>query len=192
MSTDVSIEFTRTRGWEARDRGDDDLDTFGSFLRWAHRVALVGSANAKRLSALAEARPEAAARALVRARRLRGNVYRLLCAVARGVPLDPSALRRFNAVLTAGGRWREVRIRSGSPVLDWGVGANERLDFIAWAVARAAAGLIADPVRRSRVRLCDSHDCGWLFLDESRNRSRRWCSMDGCGNVEKARRFRSR
>jgi len=41
------------------------------------------------------------------------------------------------------------------------------------------------------VRICEAtatDGCGWLFLDETRNRSRRWCSMKDCGNRAKARR----
>jgi len=40
----------------------------------------------------------------------------------------------------------------------------------------------------ARVRECGGTACNWLFLDESRNRSRRWCSMESCGNRAKARR----
>jgi predicted RNA-binding Zn ribbon-like protein len=43
-----------------------------------------------------------------------------------------------------------------------------------------------------RVRECANHDCGWLFLDLSRNRSRKWCDMSSCGNRAKVRRFRER
>lgn len=48
--------------------------------------------------------------------------------------------------------------------------------------------LVLDPLPR-RVRACDS--CGWFFIDTSRGRRRRWCSMKTCGNQNKAARFRS-
>ena len=44
----------------------------------------------------------------------------------------------------------------------------------------------------TRVKECASENCNWLFIDESRNRSRRWCDMKDCGNRAKARRFRQR
>ena len=56
-----------------------------------------------------------------------------------------------------------------------------------WQIAHAAADLLASD-RLNRVRLCGSGTCEWVFLDESRNRSRRWCDMSTCGNREKARR----
>jgi len=45
---------------------------------------------------------------------------------------------------------------------------------------------------RARVKECDSDTCDWLFLDRSRNRSRRWCDMSDCGNRAKARRYQAR
>lgn len=58
-------------------------------------------------------------------------------------------------------------------------------------MARSAAALLtAEEVER--LKLCDAHDCGWLFVDASRNRSRRWCDMADCGNRAEARRFRER
>jgi predicted RNA-binding Zn ribbon-like protein len=58
-------------------------------------------------------------------------------------------------------------------------------------VALSAARLYSSP-QASRVRECQSSGCGWLFLDLSKNRSRKWCSMSDCGNVEKARRHYQR
>ncbi len=61
-----------------------------------------------------------------------------------------------------------------------------------WALARSAADLLTSP-RLSRVRECPGEDgCGWLFLDTSKNGSRRWCSMQGCGSRAKARRYAGR
>jgi predicted RNA-binding Zn ribbon-like protein len=52
-------------------------------------------------------------------------------------------------------------------------------------VESAVALLVSDAMLR--VKSCPT--CGWLFLDLSKNRSRRWCSMDACGAVAKARRY---
>lgn len=65
------------------------------------------------------------------------------------------------------------------------------------------ADTIADRVRLSvwrlfededlnRLRQCDDGDCGWLFLDRSKNGSRRWCSSADCGNRARARRHYQR
>lgn len=43
-----------------------------------------------------------------------------------------------------------------------------------------------------RLKICPADTCLWAFYDESRNRSRTWCSMRVCGNREKARGWRAR
>ncbi|MBG06432.1 MAG: hypothetical protein CMM59_20415 [Rhodospirillaceae bacterium] len=60
------------------------------------------------------------------------------------------------------------------------------------AVAVSAAALLARAEDRARLKICPGEACGWLFLDESRNRRRTWCSMEVCGNRAKARRHYQR
>jgi predicted RNA-binding Zn ribbon-like protein len=56
------------------------------------------------------------------------------------------------------------------------------------AISLLAVSLLSDVNEIGRVKMCPSDNCGWLFLDESKNRRRQWCSMDLCGNRAKARR----
>ncbi|HEX6938971.1 MAG TPA: CGNR zinc finger domain-containing protein [Longimicrobiales bacterium] len=70
-------------------------------------------------------------------------------------------------------------------------GAGEELEFPLWPVIRSAADLLASGDSR-RIRVCAGPDCGWLFVDRSRNGMRRWCDMKLCGTREKARRRRGR
>jgi predicted RNA-binding Zn ribbon-like protein len=60
-----------------------------------------------------------------------------------------------------------------------------------WPIAEAAAELLSSS-DHSRIRQCSEPDCRWLFLDHSKNHSRRWCDMSICGNRAKARRFHAR
>jgi len=69
---------------------------------------------------------------------------------------------------------------------------SDRLEQPLWPVALAAAELLTSAEERSRVKECAADNCNWLFLDMSRNRSRRWCDMKVCGNRAKARRFSAR
>ena len=56
------------------------------------------------------------------------------------------------------------------------------------AVALDAARILTS-AERERVQSCGDPECGWFFLDTSRNHSRRWCNMQSCGNRNKVRRF---
>ncbi|MBI2081511.1 MAG: CGNR zinc finger domain-containing protein, partial [candidate division NC10 bacterium] len=74
----------------------------------------------------------------------------------------------------------------------WEWTANgQRLDRMLWPVARSAAELLTSG-ELARVRECEAESCAWLFMDRSRNRSRRWCDMKTCGNRTKARRHYER
>jgi predicted RNA-binding Zn ribbon-like protein len=61
------------------------------------------------------------------------------------------------------------------------------LELPIWIVARSAADLLVSS-ELERVRECAGEKCDWLFLDASRNQSRRWCDMAACGNRAKAQR----
>ena len=65
------------------------------------------------------------------------------------------------------------------------------LQKVLFTVLASAAELLASD-RLGRIRECGAADCTWLFVDESRNRSRRWCDMTACGNRMKARRHYQR
>jgi len=72
----------------------------------------------------------------------------------------------------------------------WAEG-GKALDCVLWPIARSAADLLTEgPL--GAIRRCEGKGCGWLFLDTSRNRTRRWCDMRICGNRAKARRHHER
>jgi len=80
---------------------------------------------------------------------------------------------------------REGTIEDG----DW-VWTGAHPDRPLWPIAVAAVDLLRSPERLARVKGCAN--CNWLFVDRSRNGSRRWCSMDECGVHTKMRRYRAR
>jgi predicted RNA-binding Zn ribbon-like protein len=69
---------------------------------------------------------------------------------------------------------------------------NLRARAILEIVTLSALSILADPQELARVKLCPGHDCGWLFLDETRNSRRTWCMMETCGNRAKATRHYAR
>jgi predicted RNA-binding Zn ribbon-like protein len=76
--------------------------------------------------------------------------------------------------------------RGGELFWTWAA-ADDALEAPLWPILRSAAEILTSEDRQ-QVRECAGTACTWLFLDRSRNRSRRWCSMESCGNREKARR----
>ncbi len=58
--------------------------------------------------------------------------------------------------------------------------------------AVASSVVLSIQGRLGRVKLCGGEDCRWAFYDGSRNGSRQWCSMEVCGNRQKARTYRAK
>lgn len=114
-------------------------------------------------------------------RQFREALYRLIVGAPRTGDLDV-----LNAALTQGGD--RVRLVTGPQGYRWAAGETTTgLAVLKSEIARSAADLLVDRALLDRVKECDGHGCGWLFLDESRAGNRRWCSMQSCGNREKAR-----
>ena len=72
---------------------------------------------------------------------------------------------------------------------DWQVDRDRiTLDAPLWPIAFSAVELLTGR-EQDRIKVCANPDgCGWLFYDGSKNGSRRWCSMEGCGSKVKMRR----
>ena len=104
-----------------------------------------------------------------------------------GLPLDEERIERLDrAVRRAGVRVRFVPGRDPELVPD-----AEGVDgAIARLMAIVAAAVEHD--RWERLKACPREQCEWAFYDKSKNRSGRWCTMDSCGNIEKAKAFRER
>jgi predicted RNA-binding Zn ribbon-like protein len=132
-----------------------------------------------------------AERSLRRARRLREVLARVLTAAGGGAPPAPRDVRLLNAFLVAALRKRRLDVRGTALVWSWDAGGKDAFDAVWWPIVLAAAELLASEQRR-QIHVCGGDGCGWLFLDTSRNRRRRWCSMQSCGNRAKARRFYER
>jgi predicted RNA-binding Zn ribbon-like protein len=75
---------------------------------------------------------------------------------------------------------------AGGYALSWPDSAE--LDRMLWPLATSALSLLLSE-EVGRIKECAADDCHWLFLDSSRNQSRRWCDMKACGNRAKARHY---
>jgi predicted RNA-binding Zn ribbon-like protein len=108
---------------------------------------------------------------------------------AAGEPPGP-ALDDFNELLSEALRHLRIAVTGGLGSWDWR-GRGENLESVLWPVVWAAAALLASP-EVERLRVCGGPDCGWMYVDRSRNGLRRWCQMETCGTREKSRRRQRR
>jgi predicted RNA-binding Zn ribbon-like protein len=186
----LSLDFINTVSWRGRETPEEHLNTYQDLLNWSILAGILDEDKVRNLSREGSIQPEAAKRVLERAIEIREAIYRIFSAkISIGLASDADL-----AVLNRELREALTRLRL-SPNDDgyelnfgWGSGA---LDQMLWSIAKAASDLLTSD-DLDWIRRCAAEYCGWLFLDTSRNKSRRWCDMKDCGNRSKARSFYKR
>lgn len=181
-----SLDFVNTVDWRISDHPREFITGYPDLVAWSRHASLLTGNQAQRLLKEAARRPEDARAALQRAITLREAIYRIFAALSRGRPPEGADLDRFNAELSDLQARSRIAPQAEGFVWCW-AGAEDALDRMLWPVVHDVASLLTSE-ELHRLGQCAGDGCGWLFLDMSRNHSRRWCAMEDCGNRAKARR----
>ena len=183
----LCLDFVNSIENRAGHGTEDFLTSYPDLVRWGAHAGLVTDATAARLIALAAADEPAAREALHRALELRTALHRLFFAIATGQRPDPTDLERLRRAYADAMSGATLVPDGERFAWDWRPD-EQRLDQVLWPVARSAVELLTTGDPR-RIKVCENpYGCGWLFYDGSKNGSRRWCSMEGCGSQVKMRR----
>jgi predicted RNA-binding Zn ribbon-like protein len=194
----LDLVNTKERGIPPLNREAHDflVDT-DALVVWARRAGLIADGEAQRVHRAWATDPRSAAHALEAVREVRESVHVALLAATGLVPIEPAA--RDEALehllahwLAALGRAKLVIEAGGEPPVRLVVGIEPTSLLVDRAADAALDALRSDEPARLRRCPVDSGGCGWLFLDRTRNRSRRWCRMADCGTQVKARRLTER
>jgi predicted RNA-binding Zn ribbon-like protein len=191
LGGELCLDFANTADWHASDQPVEWLTSYDALVAWGLHTNILREDEAAQLRRLAAADPDAAEATRREAIELRETVYRIFSAVAAHRPAAPTDLERFNAALGTALAQARVIQTDADGGFRWTWDDAATLDRILWPVLRSAADLLTSD-RLGRVRECADGRCGWLFLDTSRTGRRRWCSMESCGNRNKARRHYQR
>ncbi len=176
---DLALNFVNTMHDWTVPEPRDYLPAFPDALRFAVAAGALTPTEARRLTA----RPSGSE--LRRLRELRARLERIFrTALIARAPLtaDLDALARDAADAA---RWARLRRSRGQLAREIAV-SLAGVAAPRWRIVEAAIALLTSP-RFASVKTCPA--CGWFFLDTSKNRSRRWCSMATCGSNAKARRY---
>jgi predicted RNA-binding Zn ribbon-like protein len=134
-----------------------------------------------------QVKPMEKARAHKTAIALREAIYRVFAAHVKSRPALAKDVKMIQDMAGEAISHRQLSYSGGRYRWEWKPRKDEMLGWVLWPIAQSAAELLTSD-RLQKVRLCGAPACAWLFLDESRNHSRRWCDMTTCGNRQKARR----
>ncbi len=180
----LCLDFTNTVDWRGRDNPEESLSEYSDLIGWSRAAGVLDEVEAEELLRQGAMSPRHADAVYLRGIELREALYRVFCAVNNGAePAEPD-LETLNQVLSEALSHTRLEVFGGVYKIQYD---SKPPEYVLWRLATSASELLTSEEIR-RVKCCASDECGWLFLDMSRNRSRRWCSMDSCGNRMKARR----
>jgi predicted RNA-binding Zn ribbon-like protein len=172
----LCLDFANTRFWRGTEAPTEQFSTFTDVTDWARKnAALLG-----RRKVANQAADFAAALAL------REAIYRAFLAIAEAKRPRESDLA---ALALPAGAPRRLGIVPRQDGYAWRVeaGRSASVEALLAPVLWSTWDLLVGP-RRAKVRRCANDQCLWLFVDESKSGTRRWCSMASCGNRAKAHR----
>jgi predicted RNA-binding Zn ribbon-like protein len=180
------LDFVNTLDWRFRSTGSEELISgYDDLLRFTEQCRLLSRSEARQICATAQSR--VCRRVLASARRFREVLATVLYSVIENRSPAEVSLRRLSSYFHDA---QDARIMGwGKGHLIWTLNHRHAPEFLLWKLSIEAASLLASK-ESSKIRACSNPECRWLFLDTSRNHSRRWCDMKLCGNRIKARRFR--
>ena len=191
MGGHPALDFVDTIGGELVDDPSDDdefLREYEDLVVFGLKTDTLSEPLARRLRRAARERPDEAEAVLARAREKRDLIDAAFRPLSEGrqPPAEVLAeLRDFAAEAIARG---ELRHGAAGP-FEWSWEDPADLETPLWPVAHAALELLTEgPL--DRIKTCGR--CRWLFLDTTKNHSRRWCSTEGCGTDEKKERYVAR
>ena len=181
MGEHACLDFVNTQAM-IEGQLTDLLSDFGDLARWAAEAGLLSEEEASQISA--RAGDEAGAQALRQARSLRRMLREVAEALAEGRAVQAQSLAGINRHLARRGGHLEVSAREDGFEKKFRASLSQPRDVVA-RVAEAAADFLCE-CDLSRVKKCGNPNCVLVFLDTTKSRTRRWCSMAGCGNRHKA------
>jgi predicted RNA-binding Zn ribbon-like protein len=195
LGGDVSLDLVNTVDWTSHGLANERLTSYDRLTRWAEGAGLLGNTHGQRLRATARKQAQHSREVLRRAQELRAVLRQIYQSVAGGAGRGP-VWEEFNHEMALA--LRQLRIappprnqsKGRRAAWTWNAPAG-RLDSFLWPIVWSAAKLLTSE-EAVRIRTCGGPDCGWMYVDRSRNGLRRWCAMQTCGTMEKTRRRRER
>jgi predicted RNA-binding Zn ribbon-like protein len=186
----LALDFVNTLDpWYAAEQRDR-FSTFADVIDFVADLDAVPEP--VRVQLLTDTPPAVAASALAQIRLTRHALYRVLAAAYARASVPEDALAEVNTALQAATAAHLLQPHLAGGVRDgwnWGTEPTQVL----WPIVIDAWDILTGPLL-ARLKQCpgDNGACGWLFLDTSRNGTRRWCDMRTCGNRAKVRAYLGR
>lgn len=190
VGSELAFDFTNTASGRGTAKHCEHFRTATDVIVWARHAKVVTERD--RDAALAAvARDAALGRRLLReARDNREVIHRIGVAVAQG---SKPAVADISALTAAHSRFLAVaRLAPYGDGFVWSWKADDGVvEALLGPITLSALTLLTQQ-DLSRIKQCQGEHCGWLFFDTTKNKNRRWCEMEVCGNRAKQKQFAER
>lgn len=183
----LCLDFANTVSTRSEAPGREYLTGYDDLVSWSLHAGIFGETTAEGLRRWAKNDPGQATFVLEHCLVQREMIYEVFSAVVDGVGPRTEALGGLNAAVRDA--FSRLEVSPTAEGFAWGwVHESLEPEQMLWPIARSAAELLTSE-DLGRVRKCGRDGCDWLFVDSSKNQSRRWCSMEMCGSRVKSRRY---
>ncbi len=183
---ELGVAFANTRYWRGSAPATETLDGLGDVLAWCAQEKSIDAHALTTLEAWAKRHGTEAARLFDETIAAREAIYGLFSAAAAGRDAAEHDIEALNRLLAAAPARTTVAVGHGDARWRLPSAAPTAASLLAPVLWSAGDLLVGQ--RLARVRLCANEKCGWLFVDDSKSGTRRWCTMRSCGNRAKAHR----
>lgn len=181
----LCLDFINTVHDYTEEHPFDYLTNYDDLLDWSEKVKILTPSLRKELASYAHKNQEQAENTHAYLTEARKVLYELFFAIAQNKIPDENTQANFNSLLAETMSHLQLNIVQFYDVqTQWQQHNNLRYPF--YPIIKSAYDLLTSDLLE-RVKKCGS--CGWLFLDKSKNKSRKWCSMETCGSNVKAKRY---
>ncbi len=178
----LCLDFVNTVPSRLDGLNRDHLKDFHDLVYWARRAGIVDEAGFERLQKAGAANEKKAEAFFADALGVRELVYSIFRLISHNKKVPQASINAFNKLTAKHFTYLQVAASNNGFEEQWNFGA-EPFDAIIAPIVKTAYDLLISG-RLDRVKECSN--CGWLFLDTTKNGRRRWCSMQDCGSNVKA------
>ncbi len=183
----LCLDFANTASWEADHQTTEHLNDFHELVRWCAESAIIRQETGAALLGETEQNSLRGEAVLTEAKALRETLYRIFVALSRRAAPARGDLQFLNETLAQVPLHFEVRREKEGFSCDRKASGTEFAKLLGPVVWSAAELLASGKIEQ--IKCCASETCGWLFLDGTKNHSRRWCDMADCGSRAKSKRY---
>ena len=185
LGGDLSLDFVNTVHDRHEEPLRDLLQNYLDLVTWVYYADAISDSQKEFLLKIGCENQCSADQIYKDALQLRETFYEFILTVINQDEVSATNIQLINQWLSKAFSNLELAQLNGHFVLDWNA-ENFELESVLWPIIRAFADLVTSE-DINHIKQCGN--CGYLFVDNSKNKSRRWCSMEICGNRVKARRF---